>query len=122
MLSSWEIYLARFPSGEVVEQVSVNGGLHAKWSPRGDELFYLEENTLMAVAVESEPTLALGLPEELFDIEQVGMRLKLRESPNFPTYNAGDDSDRFIVVQTVQSLGETESNVIFVQNCYENIA
>jgi len=112
----WEIYLARFPSGEVVEQVSVNGGLHPKWSPQGDELFYLEENRFMAVAIETEPTLTLGLPEELFDIEQVGMRVSFRDGPNFPIYNVGDDSDRFVVVQTVQNLGETESNVIIVQN------
>ena len=75
----------------------------------------------MAVAVETEPTLTLGLPEELFDIEQVGMKFAFRDGPNFPTYNVGDDSERFIVVQTIQNRGETESNVIVVQNWFEEL-
>ena len=117
----WKIFLARFPSGEVLEQVSINGGIHPKWSPQGDELFYLEENTLTSVAVETEPALELGLPEALFDIEQVGMRLSLRDGASYPTYTVGENAERFIVVQTVQPLGATGSNVVVVLNWFEEL-
>ena len=77
----WEVYLARFPSGEVLEQVSVNGGMHPRWSRSGDEVFFLEGDTMVAVTVETEPNLSLGLPQELFDIKQVRMRFSLRYGP-----------------------------------------
>jgi len=69
-----EIYLQPFPSGAGRWQVSRAGGNFPRWSPAGDRLFYVEEGDdpteprrLMSVAVRSEPTLSLGVPELLFE-------------------------------------------------------
>jgi Tol biopolymer transport system component len=36
-----EIYVRRFPDADGLQEISVNGGVHPKWSPKGDELFYV---------------------------------------------------------------------------------
>ena len=63
-----EIYIRPFPDvDEGKWQVSTAGGNSPLWSPDGKELFYLtEENAVMVVAVEAQPSLILGTPEELF--------------------------------------------------------
>jgi Tol biopolymer transport system component len=97
-----EIYVKRFPSGEGKWQVSVEGGVYPRWSGNGDELFYVEGNTLMAVPVESEPTLRLGTPRRLFSwapswiLRNVG-------------YDVTADGQRFILVRPVGSATDDES-------------
>lgn len=46
-----EVFVQRFPEGGGRRQVSVNGGSQARWRADGDELFYVEGETLMAVPV-----------------------------------------------------------------------
>jgi len=69
-----EIYVQPFPSGSGRWQVSSAGGNFPRWSPAGDRLFYVEEHErgtasdrMMAVSVETEPELALGVPEPIFE-------------------------------------------------------
>ena len=50
-------------------QVSTDGGLHPKWHPSGDRLFYISPRIeLMAVDVNLEDSLEIGIPERLFNI------------------------------------------------------
>jgi serine/threonine protein kinase len=57
---NWEIYVRPFPSGEARWQISVGGGVHPRWSSDGEEIFYLANNVVMAVPVETEPTFRHG--------------------------------------------------------------
>jgi eukaryotic-like serine/threonine-protein kinase len=67
----FEIYVRSFPSvDDRYMAVSVNGGIQPAWSPRGDELFYLEPGPrprLMSVAVGPGPSFTLSRPRPLFD-------------------------------------------------------
>ena len=63
-----QIYVKKFPSGEGLWQMSTNGGNHPRWSPDGDELFYLEGQDLMAVSVKGTESLDHGTPVKLFTI------------------------------------------------------
>ena len=47
-------------------QVSRNGGIEPGWSHSGRELFYRSLDSMMAVAVDTEPTLKAGVPKTLF--------------------------------------------------------
>jgi hypothetical protein len=48
-------------------QVSTNGGDSPLWSPNGDELFYRNDDAVMAVSVTTEPSFnTLGTPKVLF--------------------------------------------------------
>ncbi len=48
-------------------RISPNGGTEPVWSRDGRELFYLEGNKMMAVAVETEPAFRFQPAEELFE-------------------------------------------------------
>jgi Tol biopolymer transport system component len=52
-------------SGKTV--VSTNGGRWPRWSPLGDELFYMEGTTLMAAPVTLEPSFRPDTPRPLFE-------------------------------------------------------
>jgi serine/threonine-protein kinase len=63
------IYVRPFPdinSGGRRQVSTSEGGDSPVWSPDGHELFYRGENSIMAVPVETEPTLKLGTPVSLF--------------------------------------------------------
>ena len=111
----WEVFVTRFPSGEGTEPVSANGGVHLRWSPRGDEIFYLEGDTLMAVSVETEPRLRLGEPEPLFDVAELGAYMSPARNVDYPNYNVDVDGQRFIMVRPVES-EDTRSQIVFVEN------
>jgi Tol biopolymer transport system component len=66
-----EIYVRPLTSGAGKWQISTEGGIRPLWSADGRELFYRSggirgANTLMSVAVQSEPTLISGPPRPLF--------------------------------------------------------
>ena len=65
-----QIYVMRFQEPGTEAPVTRQGGTQVRWSPRGDELFYidLEERTLMAVEVTATPVLSASLPRSLFEI------------------------------------------------------
>ena len=47
----FEVYVRPFPAGDGKWTLSTSGGALPRWSRRGDELFYVEGNALMAVPV-----------------------------------------------------------------------
>ncbi len=76
-----EVYLAPFPALSPRTRVSTGGGRHPLWSPDGHELYYrmgtnpesMRERTLatssriMAVSVQTKPSLQIGTPRVLFE-------------------------------------------------------
>ncbi len=63
----YEIYVEAIASEEGRTTVSSEGGRWPRWSPDGDELFYLNGSTMMAVDVEVEPAFQPGAPKLLFE-------------------------------------------------------
>ena len=86
-----QIYLKRFPSGEGKWPVSIDGGYRPRWSPAGDELFWIDGADLMVVDVQlgAEPT--LGTPRVLFSYEPRWML-------EFLEFDMTADAERFLVV------------------------
>jgi serine/threonine-protein kinase len=63
-----EIYVRPFPRVEGGRwQVSTRGGLFPRWHPKGGELFYLEEGSLMAIEIAGEGAFRSGVPARVFD-------------------------------------------------------
>ena len=112
----WEIYVTRFPEGKGKWQVSVDGGTHPRWN--GDELFYVETDTamLMAVPVESVDVFRMDLPQQLFKVNIIpSMRHYIR------MYDVTPDGQRFVVAEEVEQEGAREApetTIIVVQNWY----
>jgi dipeptidyl aminopeptidase/acylaminoacyl peptidase len=77
----YEIYIRSFPSGDGRRQVSVNGGEAVRWRGDGRELYYIEDDVLMAVSVSAGPPLELGLPARLFsDQETADPKIRIVEN------------------------------------------
>ncbi len=107
----FEIYVKPFPSGEGKWQVSVNGGRNPKWSRQSGELFYVEDNTLMAVKVRTSPTFEASTPQKLFDGEEIGMRFDTY-SPTSNMYDVAADGQHFVVVRPVGTRGQTYLTIV----------
>jgi len=65
-----EVYLSRLPDGSGKWQVSVEGGIVPRWSRSGKRLYYLAGVDVMEVDVSFTPTLSLGKPRVLFQVDQ----------------------------------------------------
>ncbi|HCQ02964.1 MAG TPA: hypothetical protein DIT99_20770 [Candidatus Latescibacteria bacterium] len=114
----WEVYVVRFPSGEGRNQVSKIGGVLPRW--RENELFYIENNTMMSVAVDTR--FGPGIPQPLFTSDRA--RIQLHVSPSYSNppadldYDVTRDGQRFGMTQ---ELGNDETPTItFVQNWFKD--
>ena len=87
-----EVYVQAYPDG-TPRKVSPSQGTDPVWSPDGDELFYLDGNALMAVPIQTAPTLEIGAPSRLFDTD--GWIMEVRGH----TYDVAADG-RFVVAKT----------------------
>ena len=108
-----EIYVHRFPSGEGRWQVSATGGTLPRWSPKGNELFFVADDDLMVVDVQTQPAFRLGTPKKLFS----GRPLNLSSMSD---YDVSPDGRRILVVQREGSA--TVPRITAVQNWYREFA
>jgi Tol biopolymer transport system component len=92
-----EVYVRRFPDGTGKTQVSMRGGAQPRWPKDGNELFYVEDATLIAVQVSTVPEFALGAAERLFEDKEAfpgrGMR-----------YDVSFDGRRILMTDTLQKV------------------
>jgi eukaryotic-like serine/threonine-protein kinase len=109
-----EIYVLRFPEGEGTIQVSTEGGIWPRWSPRNDAIFFVEPPYLMKASLTRSPTLQFGAPERLFELSG-------RNSINSPferrfrMYDVMPGADRFIVAQEAN---RGNAGITVVQNWF----
>jgi eukaryotic-like serine/threonine-protein kinase len=103
-----EIYVREFPGGQGTQLVSVRGGIAPRWSAKGDELFFVAGDTLMAVAVKQAPRFSTGLPQPLFTAAKAGL-----DGSQGWSYDVAADGRRFVVVRT---LSRPERHAVVVEN------
>lgn len=105
-----EMYVQAFPGGGSKWQVSADGGSDPRWSPKGDELFYLAaqfggSGPMMAVSVETAGGFRAEKPRKLFDLP-AGVDLSW--------FDVSPDSKRFLAVQAAGEAGATAQTTITV--------
>ena len=101
-----EVYVAPFQHAGGTTRISSAGGGWPKWRSDGQEMFYVADDTLMAVRVrENGATLDFGVPQPLF-------RTPFDNSP-LP-YAVTSDGQRFLVNRSAQSA--TQAAVMLVVN------
>ena len=91
-----EIYVRPFPQGGGKWQVSANGGDLQRWSRDGRELFYVEGETLMSVAVSTTEGFSAGSAKPLFKHPGLG-------GISSSTYDVSADGQRFVVVEDLEA-------------------
>jgi hypothetical protein len=100
----WEIYVRPFPDGVGEWQVSVRGGAYPRWSSQGEELLFVEGETLMVARVSYKPNFRVDVPQKLFQWKHLGLYFTRR-------YDISADGQRFVAVQET-SEGKRYLNVI----------
>jgi serine/threonine protein kinase/Tol biopolymer transport system component len=109
----YEIYVRPFPEVDKDRwQVSTSGGLYPLWSPGGRELFYRNGDSVMAVAVETEPSFKPGKAEVLF------------QGKYDSEWDISPDGKRFLMLkQAAQTVKPTESlrKINIVLNWFEEL-
>ena len=108
-----QVYVSSFPSGDGKWQVSTSGGCQPRWSPRGDEIFYVQYDTLMAAKVRSSPSFATLSTTPLFSDRRLLGFLAVGV-----TYDVSADG-RFVMVDTEESEEAKPPTIHVVENWYE---
>ncbi|MBT5875562.1 MAG: hypothetical protein HOH43_19220, partial [Candidatus Latescibacteria bacterium] len=96
-----EVYVTAFPSGEGKWPVSVIGGTHPRWNPKGGELFYVEGDRLMSVSIAPGPQFEAEVPRPLFTQMESGVSLRARGPYWAPPYDVHSDGQRFVMIQSM---------------------
>jgi serine/threonine-protein kinase len=100
----FHIFVRPFPEVDQGKwQVSVDGGQSPLWSPDGRELYYLNEDAIMAAQVNTEPTFSPGKPKTLFRGNYV---TGYQENPE---WDITPDGKRFIMIKPVAGVGDESS-------------
>jgi hypothetical protein len=109
-----EIYVTTFPEADRTwGPISTDGGVQPKWSREG-ELFYIDEEGLMAVRVDTSSGFSWSPPERVFTQDELGARLvDPSQVPIGVRYDVAADGQRFVVVR---SLAGPDSGITVVQN------
>ena len=107
----FEVYVQRFPEGGRRWQVSTQGGLQPRWRGDGKELFYVEGDTLMAVAVTTAPTFTVGTAKRLFEG-------KGAFDGRGQHYDVAADGRRFVLAEPAGA-NAPEPSIRVVMNWYE---
>ena len=103
-----DIFAVSFPDGKRKRKISISGGTHPRWSPTGNEIFYVDpDDSLVAVSVTGD--LQLGQPRRLFTSAEAGSDLSL-DALSY-VYDVGPKAERFLVVQM-----PTGGRIAVVQN------
>jgi Tol biopolymer transport system component len=110
----YEVYVRPFPDGGRKVTVSSNGGTKVRWSRDGNELFYVEGQTLVAVSVVSGSSLSVDSVTRLFE------HPSLSRGGFFAPYDVSADGQRFILPEAVRASADaSEPSIHVVQNWYE---
>ena len=112
-----EIYVQSLPDMSGKWQVTTEGGSQPLWSPDGRELFYRVENRMMAVSVETDPTLVPGNPKLLFE------RHYYEETTGSRNYDVSPDGQRFLMIKEGDSSEDrrNRTELIVVENWFEEL-
>lgn len=113
----YEVYVRPFPSGEGQWQVSFGGGSDARWSPRGDKLWFRAfGNLLMEVDVTSAGgTFAFGEPREVFKADPIAVDLTVG-------FAVVGDGERFIAARRTADPDGTVPSITVVENWFDEFA
>jgi eukaryotic-like serine/threonine-protein kinase len=109
----YEVYVRPFPSGAGQWQVSLGGGGEARWSARGDKLWFRAYgNALMEVDVKSTGgSFGFGEPREVFKGDPIAIDLTLGFAPLA-------NGDRFIAARRTADPDGSVPSITVVQNWF----
>ncbi len=111
-----EIYVQPFPGPGGKRQISTGGGTEPAWPRNGRELFYRNNDQMLAVEVTTTPTFSAGNPKLLFEGDfQLGSAARA-------SYDVTADGQRFLMIQQEGgSDSEAPAQINVVLNWFEEL-
>jgi len=102
-----EIYVRPYPDVDAGRwQVSTSGGLYPMWSPSEEELFYRNEDQMVAVPIVTDAGFEFGTPSVLFEGSYLSGATR--------HYDVAADGQRFLMIKAEASSEESAPNEIHV--------
>jgi len=114
-----EVYVQPYPGPGGKVTISMDGGRSAVWSANGRELFYRNGFRMMAVAMETSPSLRVGTPRLLFESNFVAEN----DGSGANNYDVAPDG-RFLMLQPKVADADSESprpQINVVVNWFEEL-
>jgi hypothetical protein len=109
----YEIYVQPYPAGPGGKwQISTEGGTEPVWAHDG-EIFYRQENKMMAVETKTQPAFSAGNPKVLFEGQYVPAMQTM------PNYDVSRDGQHLLMVKSEQTEEATQINVVL--NWFEEL-
>jgi Tol biopolymer transport system component len=109
-----EIYVTSFPAPGGKWRISTDGGREPAWNPRGGELFYRDNERLMAVEITTQPEFRPGRPQVLFEGPYE------MAPPYGRNYDVASDGERFLMMMPSEpETGPTQIHVVL--NWFEEL-
>ncbi len=109
-----EVFVRSFPGPGPKWQISTEGGGFPRWARSGRELFFQNEDKMMAVDVETKPTFRAGRPRTLFEVHFLG------GETTYDSYDVAPDGKRFIMIkEDPAESGPAHVNVVL--NWFEEV-
>ncbi|MBA3853629.1 MAG: hypothetical protein C0503_04385 [Gemmatimonas sp.] len=104
-----EVYVLPFPEPDGrIWQISTDGGVMPLWSPRGDELFYMDlRGNMVAVKVKTGATFEAGDSQQLFAAGDLMTRAVSRRN-----YDVTPDGQRFVMIRRAGGISRAQMVVI----------
>ena len=106
-----EVYVRPFPEGGEPTAISNAGGAEPVWAPTGRELFYRENDRLMAVTFGDGPD-GPTVPEPLFEDDGYNFENTDDCCGSPANYDVSSDGSRFVMVRRKNPVTPTVINVI----------
>ena len=112
---SKEVFVHPFPNLEGGKWQISSGGARTQpvWGPDSDELFYLDDQAMMVVPLETGPTLVAGNPKVLFP----DRRYYIGDG----YFDISPDGQRFLMMKVVAQAEKTSTQFVFVENWFEEL-
>jgi Tol biopolymer transport system component len=106
-----EIFVRPFPAGPGRWQLLGNGGSQPRWNRNGRELFYVQDDTLFAVAVSTTGGFSVGAATRLFQDPML-------QSVVTAQYAVSADGKRFVLREPVAGDSAKPASIHVVQNWF----
>ena len=108
----FEVYVKAYPGPGGMMQISTEGGTEPHWSPDGKELFYRNQDKMMAVSIQTEPTFEAAAPEVLFERAYALFNLNM-----YTNYDV-DAQGRFLMIKDTD---QEPAQINVVLNWFEEL-
>jgi eukaryotic-like serine/threonine-protein kinase len=111
-----QVYVQAFPGPGAKVQVSSDGGTDPVWKRNGGELYYRSGDSMMTVAVSTNPTFSAGRPQELWKGHySPGMGSSCGgPGPTSSNYDVTADGKRFLMVKDDDQDSATSRQIVVV--------